>query len=62
VALREPTRFYWVSHVGRSLGRGGQIVGRFGGIVTAVLVFPINRGEGHGAKEAKDFIHRFIQA
>ena len=60
--LGKPTRLLWVSHIGRALGRGGQIAGRFGGIVTAVLVSPVNRGEGHGGKEAKNFLHRLIQA
>ena len=60
--LGKPTWLLWVSHVGRSLCRGGQIAGRFGGIVTAILVTPVNRGEGHGGKEAKDFLHRLIQA
>jgi len=62
VSLREPTRFYWVSHIGRALGRGGQVTGWFGRIVTAFLVFPINWGEGHGGNEAKDHLHGLIQA
>ena len=60
--LGKPTWLFGICHIGGALGRGGQIAGRFGGIVTAVLVFPVNRGEGHGGKEAKDFLHRFIQA
>ena len=60
--LGKPTWLFGICHVWGALGRGGQIAGRFGGIVTAVLVSPVNWGEGHGGKEAKDFLHRPIQA